>query len=86
MIKIEVILLTTDDNLQHERFSRKPIVLSVPSIPRKGERLRFLIDQEPSALLEVTEICFDERAGKKCAVIVFVQRPGGRRRAVRERQ
>jgi hypothetical protein len=74
MIKIDLIILQTGDNLNHEKFGEKVATLSVPALPRKGDRVRYLIDGEPSALLEVTDGCFDERAGKKCAVMVFGKR------------
>jgi len=78
MIKIELVVLKGPesggkDSLDNEEFSDKPLVLEVPAIPRKGDRFRFLIKNEPTILWIVSDICFDQRARKKCAVIVFVK-------------
>lgn len=73
MIEIELVVLRGKDNLDHEVFSDKPIVLSVPAIPQRGDRIRYLLDGKPTILWIVSDICFDQRSRKKCAVIVFVK-------------
>jgi hypothetical protein len=47
--------------------------LEVPAIPQRGDWIR-LWECRNETLCEVSQICFEERIGEPCAVLVFVKR------------